>query len=425
MAPPAIVQTKVVDFGGGHSTTVTLNGVTGGNAILVLQTWLDATSSLILPTDGVNTYTQVGSVTQVNGASQACFVAANVAAGNTTITVSSVGNVNLTSWDIYASEISGADLVTPVESYTTATGTSAAPLSPSIATQHYTSLILGLCTITSSSISGRGNTFTLVTNGVGGYGYDYVYEPQAVKGDYQCQWATSGSTNWIAGTVVIGQPGTTMVSPSMVQLTDGAYAGTTHNFSFATNPTSGNFIFIAIFGGGITTISVSDGTNTYHQVGSTLSGPGGVRTLELFYAYNITGGALTITISNGTFDNVSYIAIEYSVVLTQRDPFDIEAHTHKNSAVLNSGNKPTTANDLKIAVFNTINGGVTSPTDGSTEIDNLSSGSFVVAHALTMQGQSISAVSTATSGQWIVQVVGFKFSMQSPIPVDTIFFGMT
>jgi hypothetical protein len=428
MPAPAIVQTSINSGNGATTLSITFT-VSANNAILVIATWLNATSSINLPSDGHNTYKQVGSTLQAQTASQACYTAANITAGSTTVTVSSVGATALPFFEIQVSEISGADPITPAESFTAASGNSAAPLTPTHATTHSTSLLIAFCTTYANTNAINTNTFQYVSGSPANFGYAMAFDVQKVKGNYSCLFGTDASNHWIAGLVVIGQPGTAVNGPFMVQnATNSGYTGTSGTVVFTNGITSGNLVFLALFGGGVTTTSVSDGTNTYKQIGSTINPGGGVRSLELFYASNVVGGATTLTISNGTFDNVSIIAAEYQYIHNDRDPFDVQANNNGNSTSLSSGSVTTNANDLQLTILNSVGGGIGyTLTDGSTEVQNLASTSFVVGHTSVTSGTSIVASATANTGAWIAQVVSFKIqAFTGPLlPTDSIFFGMT
>lgn len=100
-------------------------------------------------------------------------------------------------------------------------------------------------------------------------------------------------------------------------------ADTTITKAFSTNPTTGNLIVVS-FGWGDTdlTPTVTDGTNTYHSATKLFTGDG--QGHAIFYAYNITGGALTVS-ANFAGNSVSFrrlIISEYSGILTGSDPLD-------------------------------------------------------------------------------------------------------
>jgi hypothetical protein len=425
MPAPAIVQTSIGSANSGSSVSATFT-VSAHNAIVVLVAWLDATSSIHTPSDGVNTYVQIGSTLQANNASQACYAAANIASGSTTVTVTSVGAVALTSFEIQVSEISNADPITPVESYSAASGNSAAPLTPTVPTTHTTSLLLTFST-GYSSVNVVHNGFTYASGNPDDFGYALAYDVQAVKGNYYCSFGTSSSDKWIAGIAVIGQPGTAINAVFLQQYTSTSYSGTSGSFSFTNNPMSGDLIFLALFGGGATTLSISDGTNTYYQVGSTINPGGGVRSLALFYAYNIIGGPLTISVSNGTTDNVSILAAEYQYLKVSTSPLGVESHNNGSGTALNSGSVTTTVDDLHLSIFNAAADGVGNITDGTTIIIALANTSFVLSHATAKIDASISAMATANNGAWIAQVVAFSFHrFPTPVlPTDAMFFGIT
>lgn len=83
-------------------------------------------------------------------------------------------------------------------------------------------------------------------------------------------------------------------------------------FSFTSNPTSGNLIFVGVIGDSFSTPTDNLG-NTYTLIDS-------VGWSKIYYAKNITGGALTITIVNSGFE-LAAVAGEYSGL--NSNPFDI------------------------------------------------------------------------------------------------------
>ena len=125
------------------------------------------------------------------------------------------------------------------------------------------------------------------------------------------------------------------------------------SFSFDSSVTSGNMIFIALYHGGVTSIdTISDTTNTYNLLSDSADGPA-YADGSAFYAYNVTGGSLTITLDfNPGYPNAVGIAREYSG-LTTTDPLDVKADHSDGEYTFNHSTGTTSAttqsNELVIA----------------------------------------------------------------------------
>jgi hypothetical protein len=115
------------------------------------------------------------------------------------------------------------------------------------------------------------------------------------------------------------------------------------SLSFPQNTVAGDLIVVGFdFDTSATPSSVSDSQgNTFTQVGTQLTSPGGDRS-RVYYAKNITGGADTVTV-NFSADS-SWIEIyltEYSGV-DQTNPIDAQAGASGNAGQVSSGNATTT-----------------------------------------------------------------------------------
>lgn len=107
--------------------------------------------------------------------------------------------------------------------------------------------------------------------------------------------------------------------------------------------TAHNTIIVVVTQYGGTAIdlnSVSDGTNTYHLIGSVTaySGDGNFR-LGYYYAYDVAAGATTVTV---TADGTPTVSIHEYSGLTTADPLDRQTTGQDTSGAVTSGNTANT-----------------------------------------------------------------------------------
>jgi hypothetical protein len=125
------------------------------------------------------------------------------------------------------------------------------------------------------------------------------------------------------------------------------WAASNTTVTFRKNVTAGNLIVVmaAQYGGtALASNSVSDNqSNTYTLIGSVTSYAGDASLkVAWYYAYNVTGGSVTITVTAGGVPTV--LALEYSGITTS-DPLDKQttANTSSGDTAISSGNTTTTA----------------------------------------------------------------------------------
>lgn len=134
---------------------------------------------------------------------------------------------------------------------------------------------------------------------------------------------------------------------------DGGGYADPHTIVFASNVTAGNLIVLGFaWDNGVTLDSITDGLgNTYNLI-ETGIGPSTVG--AFYYAYNISGGACTITLDFSSTVDLSYVAREYSG-LTTTDPLDKKEENLESSYVTShpTGTTATTtqANELVVAYY--------------------------------------------------------------------------
>lgn len=115
---------------------------------------------------------------------------------------------------------------------------------------------------------------------------------------------------------------------------------TSFAFTFDSNVAAGNMIFFVIYyAASVAITDVSDGLgNTYNLINN---GAGPYAEGAAYYAYNISGGSCTITVTFDGYANPAVVAREYSGLLTT-DPLDVKAENLDGSYV-NSHSCGTTA----------------------------------------------------------------------------------
>lgn len=126
----------------------------------------------------------------------------------------------------------------------------------------------------------------------------------------------------------IGQRTTSYQTPAYVQTDNFSGGSGTVTPTFPSSTTSGNLIIvgIAIEDATSTVSSVVDSKgNTYQAATSISTTYGGNRRVQIYYAYNITGGSshtVTVTISGGSTRVNAHIN-EYSGCESASDPLDV------------------------------------------------------------------------------------------------------
>ena len=111
----AFVQSASSSIASGSSGTisVTINGVTAGNCLIVAAFSLSATESFDSCADGTNTYTAAATHQNGDGSGGRVFVAPNVSSGNFTVTATLSGDASYRV--ILVHEVSGIATTSPVD----------------------------------------------------------------------------------------------------------------------------------------------------------------------------------------------------------------------------------------------------------------------------------------------------------------------
>ncbi|HTQ27242.1 MAG TPA: T9SS type A sorting domain-containing protein [Puia sp.] len=169
----------------------------------------------------------------------------------------------------------------------------------------------------------------------------------------------------------------------------------------------------------VSTITDNKG-NTYNKINGTTNWNGNNFGAELWYAYNITGGAGAITItaklSNTTKTFFQIYISEYSGVTNGSDPLDQNAVAIGGTAAVSSGNKTTTqANELVYGASI----GATAPLSAGLGFTSRSTANQnVIEDKNVGAAGSYAATFTSTpAGNWVAQMATFTTS-NIILPVD-------
>ena len=144
------------------------------------------------------------------------------------------------------------------------------------------------------------------------------------------------------------------VVPQFVQATGGqsSTSSTTFTQTFGSNVGAGSLIVVGMDTNCETLVGITDSFgSTYHlAVTSAVS--------SLYYAYNVTGGACTVTTTWGNSDFVTVIIAEYSGAKQSGDPLDATNSGDGTGTLADAGGLTTTAaNEIQIAYFDAPNQG--------------------------------------------------------------------
>ncbi len=198
--------------------------------------------------------------------------------------------------------------------------------------------------------------------------------------------------------------------------------------SFGAASTSGNLIVVHIDWDGqsrnVTAVTDNKG-NSYAKINGTTDWNGANYAAELWYAYNIAGGAGAITVKaklsgNPTTFSQIYIS-EYSGIVSVADPLDQNAVAIGNSLAVSSGSKTITYNNE--LVYGASIGASGALTKGAGF--NLRSGanSNIIEDKNAATVGSYNAAFTSASGNWVAQMATFiSTSSIIVLPVELLSF---
>ncbi len=213
--------------------------------------------------------------------------------------------------------------------------------------------------------------------------------------------------------------------------TNTLYQTTTANsisVSFGAASTSGNLVVVHIDWDGqannITSVTDNKG-NSYKKISGTTDWNGVNYAAELWYAYNITGGAGAITVKaklsgNPTSFSQIYIS-EYSGIVSVADPLDQNSVAANNTAAVSSGLKTTTYNNELIYGASIGASGALTKGAGFTLRSGANSNIIEDKNAATVG--SYNAAFTSAGGFWVAQMATFiSTSSIIVLPVDLLSF---
>jgi len=198
--------------------------------------------------------------------------------------------------------------------------------------------------------------------------------------------------------------------------------------AFGATSTSGNLIVVHVDWDGqtnnVTAVTDNKG-NSYKKISGTTDWNGASYAAELWYAYNITGGAGAITVKaklsgNPTSFSQIYIS-EYSGILSVADPLDQSAVAIGNSLAVSSGTKTITYNNELIYGASIGASGALTKGAGFTLRSGANSNIIEDKNAAAIGAYNASF--TSAGGNWVAQLATFiSTSSGFVLPVDLLSF---
>jgi hypothetical protein len=152
------------------------------------------------------------------------------------------------------------------------------------------------------------------------------------------------------------------------------YVTTPLNVALDNPVTAGNFIALCIINNGGSASPTDSQGNTYIKVEEGTTGGGAVS--SLWYAYNVNGGATTVTVDMGaSYTDTVIIIQEFDGVLSTADPLDVSEGTQEVGFASShtSGNTATPSEDyqLVIGIYNCTNSAATISITGGSSLGGL------------------------------------------------------
>lgn len=170
-------------------------------------------------------------------------------------------------------------------------------------------------------------------------------------------------------------------------------------------------------GADVSTLTDNAG-NTYKKINGKTNWNGANYAADLWYAYNITGGATTITATlsaNPTTFFQIYIT-EFSGIASSIDPLDQNSVATGNSTAINSGSKTTVYNNEM--VYGAAIGATASiSAGGSFTLVSAANSNIIEFRKVSSPGSNASTFTGAGAGNWVAQMATF-ISTISILPVS-------
>ena len=213
--------------------------------------------------------------------------------------------------------------------------------------------------------------------------------------------ATVGNTTWMT-------PGqylylSELPAQAFIQTNNTANVAPTSTTTFTSNNTAGNLIvvFAYWYNTSPTTVVVTDSAgNTYYQAGPSVVANAST-TMGIFYAWNIVGGANTVTVNFSPFSSGGndVVIAEYAGILNTSDPLENTAsNSGLTGSALSSGSYTTLNPDLIVGVF-VSNAGMSGP--GASFTSRATNYAYVLYEDLIQTSAGpIAATATASGSNW-------------------------
>lgn len=204
---------------------------------------------------------------------------------------------------------------------------------------------------------------------------------------------------------------------SFVQSGNGATSASTPVTSGAITTTSHNFLVAIVSANQTGTLSITDNkNNVWRQVGTSQLDPGGINTIGLFFATNITGGSgHTVSgATTGSIPNMAIIVQEFTGPATS-GAFDIRAQANGTGASASSGATLVTNFTQELVIGAGSDGGGSGLTVGAgysnltTKADGGSSNFLgMQSKIITTTGTQTSTMTVGSGGNWTQFVATFR-----------------
>jgi hypothetical protein len=424
-------------------------GQTAGNLNVVIVGWNDSAAHITSLKDSKGNAYQLVVGPMVTGAiSQSVYYAKNIAAAAAaTNAVTITFSTPATAADVRVLEYSGVDPISPVDTFTGATGDSGTSSSGAVKTTNATDLIVAANTVQSSTIvASSGFTSRLLTTPDGDIVEDTIV---TVTGTYAASAPLTEAAGWVMQTVAFRgasvptptptpkpTPTPTLAAavatptPTAIAYVQGNYVvpqtkETSVTVPYTAAQTAGD-LNVVIVGWSDSTAHVSSVTDSNKNVYQLAIGPTvvtGSIAQSIYYAKNIfsaKAGANAVTLTFSTAANYPDVRIlEYKGINTVT-PLDVSVGSTGSSGTSNSGAVTTkNANDLLIAA-NTVLTATAGAGTGFTQRLLTNPDGDVAEDQIVKAIASYSAsVTLKTAGVWVAQMVGFRAASSTSTPGPT------
>lgn len=461
----SLVQTAVFESAASPASgqTITINGTTAGNTIVVVAISTGGTTAVNFigyglgagfPLDSVgNNYVpcwapgisvQSGSCTGTPGSvnvSSGAWYASKIVGGNTTITLNWASGTGTYTIGIYAFEISGGPIVYDAGSGTT--GATSLATTGNWTTNFVSDLILSVA-FNSGQVAPTSESYTLIQN-TATLGACLQYNNAASAGTHTSTATYAASQDWGIVSVAFGVP--TFGMPYIAQYgVDENFSGTNSKTIQLTKTTLGNVLCVmaGVTGSGslevVTSFSVSDTAgNIWRPCNSTFwagaqAGLDDGISAEMFYAPITKPGTTTITMSqfpssiNSNNALIGLYAFEIGAANQYDNGTAFANFTNGTTSTLTSGTFTTGyANEIQLGFLaNAPNGTITTTISNYTILTSTYSltTSIFFGNFTQPSPSNIANITVSSSFNDTIVAVG-AFYYAPYLPNDPIFFGIT